>query len=382
MSSSSSVEQPRFSAIEVENFSGLEGRVRLELDATCTVLVGKNGAGKSLLVESIARGARNALVIEEPVQSNSFRCEVIRASGAPLAYEYTQELVDSTSGDPSGRERWSERCWELEGEELWAINGAELRLRGGAIQPWRPSMSLLCVNEKSFPEVGQEVSLLRRMLSGVRPMMSGLPRVSRQEILIPVMSREAGLSTPTPPQSRFAEVARWIISRRDAEPETYKELVEILYSLGVTKQIDVETYLAQRDPSAAQMGFSALLFDGVNLGLQSDGTLRVVEMVVQLLQRGATCLLIEEPELAVHPGLLGRLLALMESYALDRQIVLTTHAPQVVNWCAPSQLRIAERAGNTTIVRGIDASQMSRITRYLNDQGTLADFLYGHSSES
>lgn len=177
-------------------------------------------------------------------------------------------------------------------------------------------------------------------------------------------------------------MARWIISRRDADPDTYKELVEILYSLGVAKQIDVETYLAQRDPSAAQMGFSALLFDGVNLGLQSDGTLRVVEIVVHLLQRGAACLMIEEPELAVHPGLLGRLLSLMESYALDRQILLTTHAPQVVNWCTPAQLRMLERAGNSTLVRGIDASQMSRITRYLNDEGTLADFLYGGAIES
>lgn len=72
----------------------------------------------------------------------------------------------------------------------------------------------------------------------------------------------------------------------------------------------------------------------------------------------------------------------MESYSLDRQIILTTHSPQVVNWCSASQLRLIERIENITRVRSIEESQMSRITQYLNDQGTLADFLYGGAIES
>ncbi len=44
-------ERPRFLAIEVGDWPGLEQPVRLELAPRTTVLVGQNGAGKSLLVE-------------------------------------------------------------------------------------------------------------------------------------------------------------------------------------------------------------------------------------------------------------------------------------------------------------------------------------------
>ena len=36
--------------------------------------------------------------------------------------------------------------------------------------------------------------------------------------------------------------------------------------------------------------------------------------------------LVEEPETAVHPGLLSRLLAEFDAYASDRQIVLSTQS--------------------------------------------------------
>jgi AAA domain, putative AbiEii toxin, Type IV TA system len=148
-------------------------------------------------------------------------------------------------------------------------------------------------------------------------------------------------------------------------------------SLGVVKEVVVETYTGS---TAGSKDFSAVLFDGVNLGLQADGTLRVVEIVSQLLQKGITCLLVEEPELAVHPGLLGKLLALMTSYSLDRQIVVTTHAPQVVDWATPAQLRLVEGEGGATRIRRIEEPQISLLAQYLQDQGTLADFLYGHES--
>ncbi|MEZ4302166.1 MAG: hypothetical protein R3B70_44980, partial [Polyangiaceae bacterium] len=46
-----SPERPLLLALEIGDWPGLEDRVRLELDPEQTVLVGKNGAGKSLLLE-------------------------------------------------------------------------------------------------------------------------------------------------------------------------------------------------------------------------------------------------------------------------------------------------------------------------------------------
>jgi predicted ATPase len=100
---------------------------------------------------------------------------------------------------------------------------------------------------------------------------------------------------------------------------------------------------------------AAVTVDGMNVGLLSDGTLRVLEILVELLGPPGSMLLVEEPETAVHPGLLARVLALFDSYAIDRQIVLSTHSPMVVSWCAPNDLRLVTRMKELTLTSRLTA---------------------------
>lgn len=379
MSESPSLEQPRFLSIEVENPSLLGERVHIQLDPTRTLLVGRNGAGKSLLMESIARGVRAIFFQDVPKELSAFRCEISRPDAPPLAYEYTQTTLDATSSNLSDREHWVERCWEVRGQECWSVKDGGVSIRGSDIRPWPAAMGLLFSGERSFPEVREEILVLRKMLLGVHLISSGLRRAPRQSVAIPIA---LGLPTPRPVFDDAVDLSRWIIGLQRESSELYIEVLEVLKSLGIAKEISIETYRAQSNTRIGTSQFSTVMFDGANLEFQSDGVLRVVKIVLSLLREGTTCLLLEEPELAIHPGLLGRLLALMESYSLDRQIILTIHSPQVVNWCSASQLRLIERIENITRVRSIEESQMSRITQYLNDQGTLADFLYGGAIES
>ena len=125
----------------------------------------------------------------------------------------------------------------------------------------------------------------------------------------------------------------------------------------------------------------SVLIDGVNIGLCSDGTLRGAEIVLRLLGRPGSTLLIEEPETAVHPGLLHKLLNLIDAYTLDRQLIVSTHSPIVVDWCRPEELRLVERAHNVTTVRALSPDEAIRVHRYLDDEGTLADYLYARSTD-
>jgi predicted ATPase len=64
---------------------------------------------------------------------------------------------------------------------------------------------------------------------------------------------------------------------------------------------------------------------------------------------------IEEPDIAIHPLLLGNLVDLLRSYTerkgYSRQFILTTHNPQMLNYFEPSEVRIVERdaSGVTTV---------------------------------
>src|SRR5271170_4961844 len=81
-------EGPLLRAAEIGGWPGLGGDVRLELGNRRTVIVGKNGAGKSLLLDGLYRAARTAVGGLGARAPLAFRCEVRLPGESPIAYEY------------------------------------------------------------------------------------------------------------------------------------------------------------------------------------------------------------------------------------------------------------------------------------------------------
>lgn len=177
---------------------------------------------------------------------------------------------------------------------------------------------------------------------------------------------------------RMTELASSILKMKSSNDGRFDEFVEILHQLEVIRDVTIRQF---NDQSRKNVSYASVEFDGVNLGLCSDGTQRIAQIIAELLSRRIRCLLIEEPETAVHPSLLSRLLAILEAYAQDRQIIITTHSPQVVDWCQPKDLRLVERLKGQTCVRNLDENELGRIYNYLAHDGTLSDFVYRHSEE-
>jgi hypothetical protein len=65
-----------------------------------------------------------------------------------------------------------------------------------------------------------------------------------------------------------------------------------------------------------------------------------------------------------------------DAYSSDRQLVLSTQAPQVVSWADPLSVRLVERRSSHTEVRRLQDSEIARLSVYLHDDGTLGDYVY------
>lgn len=78
---------------------------------------------------------------------------------------------------------------------------------------------------------------------------------------------------------------------------------------------------------------------------------------------------------ACSSGARERLLAVIDAYSLDRQIVVSTHSPQVVNWGRPEDLRLVERDGDATAVRSLADEDLANVVRHLQDV-ELADLVF------
>jgi predicted ATPase len=110
-------------------------------------------------------------------------------------------------------------------------------------------------------------------------------------------------------------------------------------------------------------------------GSLSLGTRRVLHMITSLLVDGSSLLLLEHPEDGIHRGLLRKLLGLLRANVDPAQIILTSHSAQVVNDLTARDVQLVSIHRGATRVRKLTPKETEVATRFIDEEGTLADFL-------
>jgi len=91
----------------------------------------------------------------------------------------------------------------------------------------------------------------------------------------------------------------------------------------------------------------------------SDGTLRFICLATALLQPDLpSTILIDEPELGLHPYALNVLASLMRSASAKTQIIVSTQSVSLVNQFEVEDLLIVEREGRETVIKHVDSQKL------------------------
>ncbi|HEY2367445.1 MAG TPA: hypothetical protein VGH87_13710, partial [Polyangiaceae bacterium] len=61
----------------------------------------------------------------------------------------------------------------------------------------------------------------------------------------------------------------------------------------------------------------------------------------------------------------------------DRQTIISTHSPQVVSAARPDEIRVVERLKGGTKVTMLTRSQVDHLKSYLEEEGTLGEYVFG-----
>jgi predicted ATPase len=111
----------------------------------------------------------------------------------------------------------------------------------------------------------------------------------------------------------------------------------------------------------------------------SDGTRRIVWLVLNILTTDKKIILIEEPELGIHPKQLFQLMEFIKEQSETKQFIITTHSPEVLNVIESDKLeRIkiarydAER--KTTVIESIPEKRQKLIQKHMAETGQLSDY--------
>jgi AAA15 family ATPase/GTPase len=117
-----------------------------------------------------------------------------------------------------------------------------------------------------------------------------------------------------------------------------------------------------------------------DLGQESDGTLRVLGILAALYQRPERILhrddmhqllIIEEPEVHIHPGMLAVLADSFREASLHHQILLTTHSPDLLDFLPPESFLVVEKVNGETTVGPLATNQLEVVQKRLFTSGEL-----------
>ena len=136
-----------------------------------------------------------------------------------------------------------------------------------------------------------------------------------------------------------------------------------------------------REKSQRQLLIPYFHLDGNRLSPNqlSEGTFKTIALLFYLVIDKGSLLLIEEPEVCVHHGLLNSILSLVISYSKSKQIIVSTHSDFVLDMLEPENVflvRKERRVGTKVkpVTKALSVRDFNALKTYLAETGNLGEF--------
>ena len=105
----------------------------------------------------------------------------------------------------------------------------------------------------------------------------------------------------------------------------------------------------------------------------SDGTVSIIAIIIALyFQDKSEIVIIEEPERNIHPKLLGMVVQMAKDVAMQKQVIFTTHNPEILNNSTLESIRFIQRNKNGFSVVSTPANN-ERVKTFINNELGLSE---------
>jgi hypothetical protein len=383
--------QPRLLSFALDGWDVLGGRVSVSLSDRVAVLVGQNGAGKSAILEgfeaisSCALG-RKGIKFSQIRQHNASNVpkildiEVLTPTNRHLMYHY--ELLLPITDDSESSENkdfsWSDSCRYIDEHQelLWFTEAGLTTFENGTDPVVIGSTSPFGQNLRpmKYMQMLVEMEWIYKTLKGIN-LIGNIPADQ-------VFQRQSSLLRTYDGITDMGNCLADGLSLKILNLEKKGELNEIesiFQRIGLANKISVKKFvLSGHHLGEPEEYVSSVFLDDVNIGFLSNGTLRIISILVEIVaSKPFSTIIIEEPEIQIHPGMLAKLLNEIDAYIFgDENLIISTHSPQIVSWTKPDRINLVYRNDGQTFVRKLGDDEIHRVVGYLNEDGGLGDWIY------
>lgn len=361
--------------VYVRNYKSIY-EVEVELERF-TVFIGPNGSGKSNFVDAL-RFVRDALNIGlDSAISQRRGIKAIRRWSprrpVDVAIKLEFAFQDGTStiyAFELGSERGGEYRIKAEFCETYLSDGATygFEVQEGQIKRLPeilppPPPEFQPIKVLLLPILGSVVAPhawnFLRTMGFYHPLPNAIRSSAYMPSIVPSPLLEHGENLP---------FVLWTLQRE--YPEAFHEICQNLRLL-------VPALKSLRPSKSGEMlevehGDDTAVFARLEFWQESDGTLRLLALLTAMYQQPPlSMLVIEEPELTVHPEALSILVDLLIERSAYQQVLITTHSPDLLNRLPAETLRIVELEGGSTQIGPLSEDQKEVIAQKYFKMGDL-----------
>jgi predicted ATP-dependent endonuclease of OLD family len=371
----------RISKVCIRNFRSLEN-VSFNIPQVCA-LVGPNNAGKSNLLEALRRVLGTSWVsvssfapedvyLHDPNRDIEISCtmdppvEYLRFKNAPvteihgLSFEYTRYKI----GEKKGQPRLEQRCRDANGKPPTVLTKAP---RKGEPHHYEPLVGVPTEVRDAIPliYIGTNRSLREQLPSAryslLRQMFEDINRQLNDPDEKVSVTKQDGSTVEVPRIDRFHTLMQAALKllRTDAFTKVETAIkTNVLRQLGLDPVADAEKidlyftplesfdFYKTLDLRVKEEGFS-ISAQEMGEGMQNAIVLAILQAFEETQKQGAI-LLIEEPEMFLHPQMQRSLYKTLCRIGEKNQVIYTTHSPHFVTVPDYHQVVLARKTAGAT----------------------------------
>ncbi|MDX2971607.1 AAA family ATPase [Kribbella solani] len=339
--------------IEVSGLTSI-GHAQLDLSSPVTLLVGPNGAGKSNVVDAFEMLGRviDRQLNEHLIRNGGFAAILHRPTDPALTPEAIElEVWGDWQGDASNG--YKVVIEPAPDDTALVHETTRFHDRSKYSRPYDDALAAARESRlRAAATDDAKAAYVLRVVSGCRVFhfddtSADAPPKRRIDT--------ADNLTLAPDAQNIAPVLRRL---RTDDPSRYQRIVRTVRTVAPY----FDDFVLEQEGGAIRLRWRERGLDSVfSAGNLSDGTLRFVCLAVLLLQDNAPgTIVLDEPELGLHPFAIHQLAALLRRAAQDRRVVAATQSVTLLEQFSVEEVAIVERTSAGTKIQRPDPGELQQ----------------------
>lgn len=351
---------PRLESISVDGYRSIES-LTLHFNQNLTLLVGANGSGKSNLVNAFELLGRvlDGSLRDDMLKRGGFSPQVHHSPTGPDADEMSLEIWSSPNPSPANQGNRYQ-------------NGYRVTLTGDSEDLPLVSETLFTHNIDKYDQpYDRRLGISKR--SRLRELVADPGQPSPAKYILDLVSgcrvfhfddtspdspalRRSPISDTLSLHSDASNIAALLLDIRESHPNSYRRIERTVRS--VAPFFDGFVLVPQGDNVILRWRERGVdtVFAGQAL---SSGTLRFICLATLFLQpTPPATIVLDEPELGLHPFAIHQLSALVREAAEHRQIIAATQSVTLLSQFSINEVAVVDRDGGATTVARPDQDEL------------------------